>query len=87
MNENLITEKSQDYELVDSGDGEKLERFEHLVLSRPDPQAIWPKQMPSIWHKADAHFMRGKAQTGKWNKNSKFSENFKISLDGLTFSF
>jgi hypothetical protein len=39
----LVTEASADYELLDSGDGEKLERFGAHVLSRPDPQALWKK--------------------------------------------
>ena len=37
-----IVPPSSDYELLDSGDGEKLERFGQVVLARPDPQALWP---------------------------------------------
>ena len=39
------TVASKDYELLDSGDGEKLERFGTMILSRPDPQALWPKRL------------------------------------------
>ena len=38
----LIADKWQDYELLDAGDGEKLERWGDALLLRPDPQAIWP---------------------------------------------
>ena len=37
----LITEPSKDYELLDSGENEKLERFGGSTLSRPDPQVLW----------------------------------------------
>ena len=36
----------KDYEVIDTGDGEKLERWNDIILRRPDPQAIWPKQQP-----------------------------------------
>lgn len=45
------------YELLDSGDGRKLERFGELVLDRPDPQALWKKGLPEQWQKADAQFL------------------------------
>ena len=38
----LIADKWQDYELLDAGGGEKLERWGDALLLRPDPQAIWP---------------------------------------------
>ena len=41
------TKTSEDYELLDSGNGEKLERFGAKVLSRPDPQALWAKRLPA----------------------------------------
>ncbi len=56
----LITKKSKDYELLDSGNGEKLERYGEYVLSRPDTQAIWEKKLSlSEWTKADAVFSHG----------------------------
>ena len=39
----LITKPTAEYELLDSGGEEKLERYGDVLLSRPDPQALWPK--------------------------------------------
>ena len=40
----------KEYEVIDTGDGEKLERWKDIILRRPDPQAIWPKQQPELWN-------------------------------------
>ena len=44
----FIADGWKDYEVLDTGDGEKLERWGEIILRRPDPQAIWPKQQPDI---------------------------------------
>lgn len=57
----LLTPSSwREYALLDSGDGEKLERFGPYVLVRPEPQAIWPRVMPAEqWRKlSKARFVR-----------------------------
>ena len=48
----------KDYEVLDTSDGERLERWGKYILVRPDPQAIWPKQKPELWGKADAYYHR-----------------------------
>ena len=67
----------KDYELLDSGDGEKLERFGAYVLSRPEPKALWTKSLPqSEWarlshthFKPGAGFGRaGKEDSGTWER-------------------
>ncbi len=69
----LITKSSADYELLDSGEGEKLERFGEYILRRPDPQALWPKNLTEqLWKQADASFLRA-GNDGKWKKNSSTS--------------
>ena len=48
----LTPENWKDYELIDCGDFEKLERFGNLILSRPEPQAVWKKTLsPQEWKK------------------------------------
>ncbi len=55
------------YQLLDSGNGEKLERFGEWVLRRPDPQAIWaPKLDPWEWGKANLSFERESDRGGRW---------------------
>jgi 23S rRNA (cytosine1962-C5)-methyltransferase len=86
-NVSLINEPSNSYELLDSGDEQKLERFGNVVLSRPDPQAIWPKSLSNTaWLKADAVFER-QNKTGKWKINSKtIPDPWVLDLDGLVFN-
>lgn len=56
----------QDYELLDSGNGARLERFGKYVISKPDPQAIWqPHLSPAEWDKADAKYL----ESG-WSQNN-----------------
>src|SRR3989344_1993228 len=82
----LITEKSSDYELLDSGSGEKLERYGKVILSRPDPQALWPKSLNEAeWKKVDAVFTRS-GTSGKWEVRETVKDSWEISLAGLKFS-
>jgi 23S rRNA (cytosine1962-C5)-methyltransferase len=54
----LATTGWEDYELLDSGNGLRLERFAKYVISKPDPQAIWkPNLSQAEWDKADAKYM------------------------------
>ncbi len=82
----LITESSPDYELLDSGDLQKLERYGNVTLSRPDPQALWKKGLgDESWQKADAVFTRA-TTSGKWKIKESMSKNWQISFSGLRFS-
>jgi 23S rRNA (cytosine1962-C5)-methyltransferase len=70
----LLTPQSWvDYELIDTGNGEKLERFGKYILRRPEPQAVWEKSLPvQEWEKmAHASFIREKggqkdSEKGEW---------------------
>lgn len=73
------------YELLDSGDGEKLERFGDVVLARPDPQALWRKHLPeNDWKKANAYFSRTEAG-GDWKYKGDKLEKWSIDFGGLKF--
>ena len=81
----LTTQTSTDYELLDSGDGEKLERFGSTLLSRPDPQALWRKNLSDTdWKKSDAHFTRTESE-GAWRFKKEKLEKWEISFGGLKF--
>jgi 23S rRNA (cytosine1962-C5)-methyltransferase len=81
----LSVESSADYSLLDSGEGEKLERFGKVILSRPDPQAVWAKRLSSAeWKKADGHFSREESG-GKWSMKHHTPAKWEISFGGLKF--
>jgi 23S rRNA (cytosine1962-C5)-methyltransferase len=54
----FLSDGWQDYEVLDTGDGEKLERWGSRILRRPDPQTIWPRHQPDLWRKAQAVYHR-----------------------------
>ena len=62
----------KDYELLDCGDFEKLERFGNLILSRPEPQAVWKKTLSDNDWKKQTHikFKGRSATSGEWIKSS-----------------
>jgi 23S rRNA (cytosine1962-C5)-methyltransferase len=77
----------KDYELIDSGDGQKLERFGKFVLSRPEPQAIWSKVLSDKeWAAAHASFNREQKDkfrhsddvNGGWTRTQGMPENWNV---------
>lgn len=81
----LTAQDWQDYELLDSGDGETLERVGPYVLLRPEPQAIWPKSLPEeTWKAADAIMVPTSGeQGGFWTYNKPINESWVIDYKGL----
>ena len=82
----------KDYELVDSGSFEKLERFGSYYLARPEPKALWDKTLPeSEWQRLThtrftpgAGFGKaGKEDSGTWNRLRKMDDQWYISYKGL----
>ena len=79
------TKPSKDYELIDSGNGEKLERFGEYVLRRPDPQALWNKNLDEKeWKKANASFVR-EGNNAKWRMKDGIAKEWVIGMDNLKF--
>ncbi|MEE0969519.1 MAG: class I SAM-dependent methyltransferase [Clostridia bacterium] len=79
------SENWRDYELLDTSDGERLERWGKYILIRPDPQIIWKgeKNHPA-WKKADGVYRRSSNGGGGWIKN-KMSEQWNIKYGELEF--
>jgi len=82
----------KEYELIDSGGLEKLERFGNYILSRPEPQAVWEKTIPDKeWsHLANAKYRRVKgvdpaktenSEKGDWVKKNGMPDQWKISYN------
>jgi len=68
----LTPEHWKDYELIDCGDFEKLERFGNVILIRPEPQAVWSKQLPEAeWKRLHHIRFKGRSATsGEWIKKN-----------------
>jgi 23S rRNA (cytosine1962-C5)-methyltransferase len=79
-------DKWSDYEVLDAGAGEKLERWGRYRLIRPDPQVIWSgRAAPGEWSRADGHYIRSSEGGGHW-ENLKVPESWSISYGGLKFA-
>ena len=80
-----IADGWKDYELLDCGRGEKLERWGNKLLVRPDPQAIWntPRRMPG-WKKPDGRYLRSRSGGGHWEKD-KLPQRWHVRYRNLTF--
>lgn len=74
-----------DYQVIDTGDGEKLERWGDVILRRPDPQVIWPASEPGLWKKAQAHYHRSEKGGGQWEFLSKLPDRWVITHGDLKF--
>jgi len=82
----LLANEWKDYELIDTADGEKLERWGQYTLRRPDPQVIWSAQKSSKeWKNADAHYHRSSKGGGEWEYKRKLPERWTISFGPLSF--
>jgi 23S rRNA (cytosine1962-C5)-methyltransferase len=77
----------KDYELLDSGDGLKLERFGSYIFSRPESQAMWSRALPeSTWKNAHATFVpSGEESGGHWDVKKKMEEKWIMEYGPLKF--
>ena len=83
---NLIAENWKDYECIDTGNGEKLERWKDVILRRPDPQTIWPiENEDNLWLNPHAHYHRSNKGGGYWEYKKKVKEQWTISYRHLNF--
>ena len=80
-----LTPRFADYELIDTGDFEKLERFGPYVTRRPEPQAIWRRSLSEEeWRRmADASFLRDarSEERGQWSLRPRMPERWTVGYD------
>lgn len=81
----IVSDKWKDYECLDAGNGEKLERFGSIILRRPDPQAMWNVSNYDKWQDIDAFYHRSDKGGGYWEKKRNIPDSWNISYNGLTF--
>jgi 23S rRNA (cytosine1962-C5)-methyltransferase len=78
----LLPDGWQDYQLLDSGAGRKLERFGRYVLDRPEPNALWrPRRPEADWREADARFDEG------WSARTPMPERWEMQYEPLGLRF
>ena len=83
--------KWNDYSLIDSGYGRKLERFGPYLFSRPEPQALWSQNLSKkIWDNAAGTFLSSSAledkdEGGKWSLKENIPERWEMSYENIKF--
>ncbi|WP_276931988.1 class I SAM-dependent methyltransferase [Dubosiella newyorkensis] len=82
---NQIAKDWIDYEVLDTGNREKLERWNDVILRRPDPVAIWPIENDTQWNKADAFYHRSNQGGGHWEFKKPLKEFWTIQYKDLRF--
>jgi len=79
------TKPQLDYELLDSGNEEKMERYGEVILSRPDPQALWNKNLGKPeWDKAGGVFVR-QPKDSQWKMKDGVPEKWQMEFGDLKF--
>jgi 23S rRNA (cytosine1962-C5)-methyltransferase len=81
--EGHIEPSHSDYQLLDSGAFQKLERFGDIVLARPCAQAVWQQARPAAWRTATAVFSREGGH--KWQGRERLPATWVIEVDGIAF--
>ena len=80
-----IADKWKDYEVIDTQNGEKLERWGRYLLIRPDPQVIWDTGKSARgWNSPNAHYHRSAKGGGEW-EFFNLPDQWSIAYGGLTF--
>ena len=81
----LVALTGGDYELLDTGAETRLERFGEFVFDRPSPVALWGREHPERWGKADGVYHRSADGGGHWTFARTLPKEWTLSWDGLRF--
>lgn len=83
----IISRDWKDYEILDMANGEKLERWKNVILSRPDPQIIWKeKSFPNKWKDINARYNRSNTGGGSWEYKKNMPKEWQVSYKNLIFN-
>lgn len=80
-----ISNEWLDYECIDASDKEKIERWDNIVLRRPDPNAMWRTPKDGIWNNPVAIYHRSDTGGGFWEFKKQLPEQWTIKYKNLTF--
>lgn len=81
-----IADNWQEYTLIDTSDGERLEMWGDIVLVRPDPQIIWKEPADfKIWNDVHARYLRSSSGGGKWSYLKKIPDSWNLRWNELKF--
>ncbi|MDO4963230.1 MAG: class I SAM-dependent methyltransferase [bacterium] len=74
-----------DYECIDAGGGEKLERWGNVIFRRPEPQAMWNTIKDDSWNNVDGFYHRSNKGGGYWDFNTNLPEFWTVNYKNLKF--
>ena len=84
----IFPSQGLDYELLDSGNRRKLERFGDVILNRPESIAIWkPNVGKAHWEKAHWYFFEEKGKKGEWKQNHPANKEWQIAYSTNELNF
>ena len=80
------TKEWKDYKIIDTSNGEKLEKWGDYTLIRPDPQVIWNTPLDDeLWSRANGHYFRSLSGGGKWEFKG-LPEVWQVAYKDLIFN-
>ena len=80
-----LSDNWKDYECLDAGNGEKLERWGNVILRRPDPQAMWKVNYTDTWKNPDGFYHRSNKGGGYWENINNVPNSWMIHYKELSF--
>ena len=82
-----IAENWKDYEILDMSNGMKIEKWNNIILSRPDPQIVWKKDIDDkLINSVHAIYHRSKSGGGAWEYKKKVNDRWTVKYKDLTFN-
>lgn len=83
----IVSNEWKNYEIVDASNGEKLEKWNDIVLLRPDPQIIWNNgNLLDKYNNINAHYHRSNKGGGYWENLKKTPDRWQVKYKNLTFN-
>ena len=83
----LLAKDWKDYKILDMSNGQKVESWGNIILTRPDPQIVWnEKQNPDVWKKSNAVYHRSNKGGGCWEQKTKIPERWTVNYKDLVFN-